>query len=36
VLGSVAADGGLLMPAHFGAPHAMRVKPKGDRFEIPF
>jgi glyoxylase-like metal-dependent hydrolase (beta-lactamase superfamily II) len=36
VLGSVAADGGLLMPAHFGAPHAVPVKVKGDRFEIPF
>ena len=36
VLGSVASDGGLLMPAHFGAPHAVRVKAKGDRFEIPF
>jgi len=36
VLGSVAADGGLLMPAHFGAPHAVPVKAKGDRFEIPF
>ena len=36
VLASVASDGGLLMPAHFGAPHAVRVKAKGDRFEIPF
>ncbi|MBX3497886.1 MAG: MBL fold metallo-hydrolase [Alphaproteobacteria bacterium] len=36
VLGSVASDGSLLMPAHFGAPHAVRVKAKGDRFEIPF
>ncbi|MBL8674936.1 MAG: MBL fold metallo-hydrolase, partial [Rhodospirillales bacterium] len=32
----VAGNGGLLMPAHFGAPHAVRVRAKGDAFEIPF
>lgn len=36
VLEVVAENGGLLMPAHFGAPHAVKVRRKGDAFEIPF